>query len=412
MKRQFTILTMTLAMILLLSSCSETVQFETPSIGKSYIRHDDRFYFIGENESWEQQIMFVANDSDKVQYVCYDPLCLHGDDSCPLYIPGLGSYRHIVVDPNSKHTVVYVSASAMDEEKDRGVTDWLFKYDMATGKKTILIEEWDLGSINTPTLWNEHIYFESLNMYTGETAIYRMNSDASELTLMAEREKNGLYILAIENDTMYLYDDFYNVYQTDADFTDIVQLEFPGIESKKSAGCIAVKNGWLYFGIAGEPYSRTEEVPKFNWNTMKYEGDFVYQTYEIWRVRADDPSMEPEYVCDNTMFSLMMLIQDNVLFTVDKGYNHIGLQYFTVEDEEYPAHYIAYDNGIKAIDLETLEEVEIFDNSVYNIGSVCAVTDKYVIFRGQDVRDEYTMGAAEYLYVRYDRQNGTFTPLY
>ena len=53
-----------------------------------------------------------------------------------------------------------------------------------------------------------------------------------------------------------------------------------------------------------------------------------------------------------------------------------------------------------------------FVNSIKNIGSVCAVTDKYVIFRGRDVRDEYTMGSAEYLYVRYDRQNGTFSPIY
>ena len=411
MKRLCIILLLIFVMIILFSSCNENETFEISAIGKPYIRHDGKFYFIGENENWEQQIMFVSNDNDQVQYVCYDPLCLHRDDSCPLYIPGLGGYQHIVVDPNSKHTVLYVSASAVDAEKDRGVTDWLFKYDMSTGKKTVLIEEWDLGSINAPTLWNEHIYFESISMLTGKTEIYRMNSDGSELTQMAEREQYGLYILAIENDTMYLYDDFYNVYRTDADFTEIVQLEFPGIESKKSAGCIALNHGWMYFGIVGETYTQTEEIPIFNWNTMQYTGDFVSSTYEIWRVRLDEPNMEPEYVCDNTMFSLMILIQDNVLYTVEKGYNRVGLQYFTVEDETYPAHYIAYDNGIKAIDLDTLEEVVIIDNSVYNIGQICAVTENHVIFRGRDIRDEYATGSSEYEYVRYDRQNGTFSPL-
>ena len=411
MKRLLIFLIIVFAVSLSCTSCGKTEKFEVPAIGKLFVRHGNEFYFINKMD-WEEKIVFVSNDNSEIRNICYDPLCLHQDDNCPLYIPGLGGYHHIVVDPNRTNTVVYVSASATDEEKDRGVTDWLFKYDMATGKKTILIEEWDNGTINTPTLWNEHIYFESLSMHTGKTEIYRMNSDASELTLMAEREKNGLYILAIENDKMYLYDDFYNVYQTDADFTDIVQLEFAGIESKKSAGCIAINNGWLYFCVVGEPYSKTEEVPKFNWNTMKYEGEFVFQTYEIWRVRVDDPSMEPEYVCDNTMFSLMMLIQDNVFYTVEKGYNHVGLQYFTVEDEKYPAHYIAYDNGIKAIDLDTLEEVVIFDNSTYNIADICTVTDDHVIFRGRDIRDEYATGSAEYKFVRYDRQNGTFSPLY
>ena len=387
-------------------SCSRENCFETPSIGKPYIECGDKLYFTTEQDD-VAHVLCLSKETMSITNLCDKSMCTHSDKSCPLYIPGLQMYGQMAVDRDEYgNTILYIIARTNDDDKVV-MKDSLFKYNTTNGKREILVSEWDKGSINTPTLWKNYIFFESLSIEPGNSDIYRMNVDGSGLKNMTQNTDNSMYILAIDDEKMILFDDYGYAYVADDNFKCIEKLIFKNIDKDEFCGFGYYKDKYLYYFVRGEESCHKEEFQRFNWNTMNYEDEFTYKTYDMYRIRESDYNAIPELICRGTVYSRMMLLKENTYYTVDIGHRYIGTHMVDIDGQEFPAQYIAYNNGIKTVDLSTKQETILFQNSDYNIAFLCAETSEFIVFRGVCVSEEYIENQGkEFEYFIYNRKEG------